>query len=594
MNEFIALEWRWSDPRVLDGTARREIEARVALAQLRLHEVRYPDLPSASECHLADGMPAPVPASPSASSGIASPLLEEARQLSLHPDFKHLSDLRRRARSIDDYAQWNPIFERLLGLHEHAIQLERPDVLSRYIDWAFEPEPRFEHAGDELVAPRFHLDHPDANVRAAFDYTEEHWARMVKTSARAVGSSLLVMPYPFLIPAGRFREAYYWDTCFGIDGLLATGRNEICRMQADNLIESIRRFGFVPNGNRDYYLSRSQVPLSATLVRKVVAASECEWRTAGNTARLQRLKHWVHARALPLLEREFIDFWSDPATRFDERTGLHHHWDALDARRPERYSLDAEDDLGLSHRDLRASAESGLDFTAVDHGPSGRIESSRIATVLLNAVLCRFCSDLAWLAEYAGDEALNRRFVELGELRRSAVESQLWDEASGTYRNLHLDAGTLAPDLGFSTFAPLFAQTCTPDRAARVVQAGLEQLERRGGIAASNLWQSPHQWDGSNGWAPVQMIAIEGLLNYGYSADAKRLAEKWLAKLGAMHRRFGQLFERVDLDGSDLPGEGQDQYPVQEGFLWTNSSLAWTAISVLGHQLVPIEMQTIA
>lgn len=594
MSDPTAREWSWSDPRILDPMACGEIASRVTLAERRLKDVHYPDLPSASDCHLADAKPAEVPANPKASAGLASPLLEEARQLSLHADFKHLSDLRRRTRSDAEYDQWQSEFERLLALPDEQVRAQRSDTLGRYMDWAYEPEPVFERAGDGLVEPQFRLDHPDATVRAAFDYVEAHWSKLVKTSARAIGSSLLVMPFPFLIPAGRFREAYYWDTCFGIDGLLATGRTELCRMQADNLLESIRRFGFIPNGNRDYYLSRSQVPLSATMVRKVVAASEREWSAAQDAQRLQRLRQWVARRALPLLGREFLDFWSDPETRYDERTGLHHHWDALDSRRPERYSLDAEDDLGLTHRDLRAGAESGLDFTAVDRGPSGRIETSRIATVLLNAVLCRFADDLAWLAQYAGETTMQERFTRLGALRRSALERHLWDEASGTYRNLHLDVGTLAPDLGFATFAPLFAKACTPERVARVVSQGLAALERRGGLAASNLWKSPHQWDGANGWAPVQMIAIEGLLNYGHTAEAKRLGQKWLAKLGAMHRRFGQLFERVDLDGSDLPGEGCEQYPVQEGFLWTNSSLVWAAVSVLGHGLAPIEARMIA
>src|SRR3546814_13503207 len=78
------------------------------------------------------------------------------------------------------------------------------------------------------------LDHPDARVRAAFDHIETHWHKLVKTSAGARGSSLLRTPYPFLIPAGRFREAYYWDTAFGIDGLIATGRLALAQMQADN------------------------------------------------------------------------------------------------------------------------------------------------------------------------------------------------------------------------------------------------------------------------------------------------------------------------------------------------------------------------
>ncbi|HVT36449.1 MAG TPA: hypothetical protein VHE37_12755, partial [Nevskiaceae bacterium] len=113
MSDPLELEWRWSDPRVLGETARQEIEARVALAQQRLREVHYPEVPSAGECHLSDAVPAEVPTNPRASAGIASPLLEEARQLSLYPDYKYLSDLRRRARNEAEYARWQERFERM-------------------------------------------------------------------------------------------------------------------------------------------------------------------------------------------------------------------------------------------------------------------------------------------------------------------------------------------------------------------------------------------------------------------------------------------------------------------------------------------------
>ncbi|MEJ7664338.1 MAG: trehalase family glycosidase [Hymenobacter sp.] len=37
-------------------------------------------------------------------------------------------------------------------------------------------------------------------------------------------SSLLPLPRPYVVPGGRFREMYYWDSYFTMLGLRAAGR----------------------------------------------------------------------------------------------------------------------------------------------------------------------------------------------------------------------------------------------------------------------------------------------------------------------------------------------------------------------------------
>ncbi|MES2488255.1 MAG: trehalase family glycosidase [Pseudomonadota bacterium] len=584
MDADFEFEWSLSDPRILNSDDRTEIESRCAVARARLSRTRYPDIPSVDQLHLAEAAPTSLRPQLKPSPGLASPLLEEARKLNVHPDFKYISDLQFKNTEINR-AYWTQEFARVSASENPE---DRRTLLKQYIEAVYEPEPVFAAADIELVKPQWTLNHPNAATRDAFDYIESHWGLLVKSSVAESGGSLIQSQYPFLIPAGRFRETYYWDTCFGVDGILASGRYELARMQADNLLENIRRFGFIPNGSRDYYLTRSQVPLSASMIRKVVEASQLDYANRNDTAGSSRLLQWVRERAVPLLEREFIDFWSNPETRFDAETGLHHHWDELNTTRPERFSADNESNLGETFRDVRASAESGLDFTNMFRGKSGKNESSQFASVLLNAVLYGFVRDLAWLAGFAKMEDKQTSFLNIQEQRGNSLNRYLWDDATGVYRHYHLKDKTQSEGLCFASYAPLYARACTPEQAARVVEAA-RVLESNGGICASNLRESSHQWDGPNGWAPIQMIVVEGLLNYGYTEDARRIAEKWVSALSDVHSEHQQFFERIDVDTRALPSEGYDKYPVQEGFLWTNASFVWMLATVMGKQFEPID-----
>jgi alpha,alpha-trehalase len=73
-------------------------------------------------------------------------------------------------------------------------------------------------------------------------------------------SSLLPLPKPYVVPGGRFRELYYWDSYFVMLGLAESGRRVLLEDMATNFADLIDTYGHAPNGTRTYYLSRSQPP----------------------------------------------------------------------------------------------------------------------------------------------------------------------------------------------------------------------------------------------------------------------------------------------------------------------------------------------
>jgi alpha,alpha-trehalase len=235
-------------------------------------------------------------------------------------------------------------------------------------------------------------------------------------------SSLIPLPYVYVVPGGRFREVYYWDSYFTMLGLVESGRAETVRSMLDNFASLVNRVGHVPNGNRTYYLSRSQPPYFAAMVGLYARAAD--------TARALRY--------LPALEREHA-FWMDGAERLRPGTAyrravrlpdgalLNRYYDDRADPRPESYREDEA--LGRTlpegaaregfYRNTRAGAESGWDFSSRwmrDPRDLRTLEVLDLAPVDLNALLYNSERTIAAFRRArggAGDAAAAARFDEM-------------------------------------------------------------------------------------------------------------------------------------------------------------------------------------
>jgi alpha,alpha-trehalase len=238
-----------------------------------------------------------------------------------------------------------------------------------------EYQARKDEAGFDLssfVNRHFSMPAEGPNVRPALpgERLETYVARLWDVLRHQSGepadrSSLLPLPYPYIVPGGRFRELYYWDSFFIMLGLEADGRHDLALDMLKDFAFQIDCYGHVPNGNRTYYLSRSQPPFFSLMVDLIA----------------QREGDGSYAAYLPELESEYA-YWMDGSAflprgqayrrlvRLADGTLLNRYWDDRAVPRDESYREDVETALGHKrdpgdlYRNLRAAAESGWDFSS--------------------------------------------------------------------------------------------------------------------------------------------------------------------------------------------------------------------------------------
>ena len=394
-------------------------------------------------------------------------------------------------------------------------------------------------------------------------------------------SSLLPLPRPFVVPGGRFREIYYWDSYFTMLGLLGSGRADLTRDMVSDFAHLIETYGRIPNGNRTYYLSRSQPPFFFAMVALL------------DPEHPER----AFARYLPQLEREYA-FWMDGATSvapglarqrvvglgggrgataLRPRPVLNRYWDDEDLPRDESYREDVAladrkgRDRRQLYRDVRAAAESGWDFSSrwfADAQSLTSIDTTGIVPVDLNSLLFGLEQAIAAGCGEAHDQACQRAFREHARARRAAMDRYLWDAVRGAYFDYQWARGERIPRVSAATLYPLFAHAASRAQAAAVARITRQQLLKGGGVVTTTL-NTGQQWDAPNGWAPLQWIAVAGFNAYGESGLAEEIACRWTVNVARAYRESGKLVEKYDVTNTDRPGGG-GEYPLQDGFGWTN------------------------
>lgn len=390
-------------------------------------------------------------------------------------------------------------------------------------------------------------------------------------------SSLIPLPNPYVVPGGRFREVYYWDSYFTMLGLVQSGRLDLVRGMLDNFAYLIRTLGHIPNGNRTYYLSRSQPPFFAAMVSLYARATDS-------------------TQALPYLDALEAEhaFWMDGAerpkpgeadlrvARLPDGSLLNRYWDDRDDPRPESYRPDyqvgqtlPEDRRSAFYRNVRASAESGWDFSSRwmrDPKDLRTLETTDLVPVDLNSLLYheeRTIAALRRLRGAPGDAEVAERFTLAAEGRRRALLAAAYDADSGFFYDVRWRTGERVRDRPtLAAAAPLYFGLATEEQG-RAVSARLERDFLKPGGFVTTLIASGQQWDAPNGWPPLEWLTIEGVRRYGREDLANTARDRWLALNRRIYRATGKMTEKYDVvDLTRRAGGGE--YPNQDGFGWTN------------------------
>lgn len=422
--------------------------------------------------------------------------------------------------------------------------------------------------------PSISSDFKSDKSRSATEHVNALWPVLKRASdVKNDGSTLIPLPKSYIVPGGRFREVYYWDSYFTMLGLVESEKYDQIEDMLDNFAYLIAEVGHIPNGNRVYYKTRSQPPFFSQMVQLYAGVKGDE----------------IYAQYAEALLAEY-DFWMDGADAFYSDVALdkkdaelhvvktdvglvNRYFDTGITPRQESYREDYEQVESLDggekmYSDLRSGAESGWDYSSrwfADGETIGSIETTDIIPVDLNALLY-------------GLEKILLNHTDLPIAKRGEIMTQM--ESRMNFLNQYMEApdGTFADynyvkgkQTGIKSLAmvyPLYFKMADA-RQASAVAASIEKTFLKPGGVVTSPYNTGQQWDAPNGWAPLQWMTIQGLRNYGHDDLASEIATRWVAVNERVYENTGKFVEKYNVEDMSLLAGG-GEYPVQDGFGWSN------------------------
>ncbi|KAH8085188.1 Six-hairpin glycosidase-like protein [Filobasidium floriforme] len=383
-----------------------------------------------------------------------------------------------------------------------------------------------------------------------------YWALLIReTNESAIcngtncDSSLIPLNRTIVVPGGRYREIYYWDSYWILEGLLRSQLYSYAEDLLVNFMDLVESYGFLPNGGRKYYLNRSQPPVFTMMVNSYV-------QVTGNTSVLER--------ALPILETE-LEWWrvnrsisiTSPYTS-QNHTVYRYDVSINTAPRPEGYIEDfntafgAEPALNESQRsdlyaELATGAESGWDYSSrwckepllnvTDNLPALRTLNARaIIPVDLNALLYgdhvlladlyeRYMAEMNGSADNATMSNLTSKVTQhrmIANETREAIIDLHWDADKKYFYDFNTTADARADLFHAGGLFPLWQNITPPEivsneTAALQVFEGIRYIAGKysGSPSVATLLETGLNWDFPNVWPPHTYTSIKALETVG-------------------------------------------------------------------------------
>ncbi|KAG2223974.1 hypothetical protein INT45_013431 [Circinella minor] len=542
-----------------------------------------------------------------------SPLLKTIQLASLYPDSK----------TFVDKPTSKPVDEVLVAFEALG---DKPsnDAIKNFVNENFLEE------GVELKPVSYSIsdDIPllkkieDPQYRGWATQVNQYWVNLTfefDTSFLCEGCATSTLPVkrPFVVPGGRFREFYYWDSYFVVRGLLLSELYDVAKDMLLNFLDYVEEYGFIPNGARIYYLNRSQPPFLIEMVKAY-------YEVTGDEDFIKE--------ALPTLDKEY-EFWMKNKSVEIDGHVLNHYNVINDSPRPESYREDyetamlanftsPEEQIPALYADLSTGAESGFDFssrwtTVKTNDPDDPLQILRslntrnIIPIDLNSLLWGMESNLAeWHRQCKGGKERKAKYYKRQAAKRlEAIHDVFWDEEAVSFFDYNVTSQALDKVFTPASLYP-FWLGAVPNKIkhntkilSRVFDKTQNYLEEYPGILTTSEFNTTLQWDLPNGWPPLQYIAMKAILNVdswikhdkeqkdGFGGLAYTLAQRFVAsafcswyKTGGSvpgllkqldnQTDTGHMFEKFNVaDIGDAGGGGE--YTVQAGFGWTNGISLW-------------------
>eukprot|EP00095_Tigriopus_kingsejongensis_P006740 maker-scaffold658_size117954-snap-gene-0.43 protein:Tk06740 transcript:maker-scaffold658_size117954-snap-gene-0.43-mRNA-1 annotation:"hypothetical protein DAPPUDRAFT_314347" len=529
------------------------------------------------------------------------PLLDAVQMARIYPDSKTFVDKKLK------FAPGKIIqhFEALQG--EHEGERIPKDELEQFVDDNFEAE------GQELEAwtpedwtprPKFISKLNNAELRGLAVRINALWkdlSRRIKDDVKEHPQfySMIYVPNGFVVPGGRFREFYYWDTYWIVKALLLCEMHQTVRGIIENFLVMVKMYGLVPNGGRIYYIKRSQPPFLTLMMREYIKTTgDIEFLRENVDLFDRELQFWEKKRSLTLMKngQEHLMFVFGTGG-----TGPRPESYREDVEFAEQFATPAEKEEFYYH--IKAGAETGWDYSTRwminnqgrNQGTLLDVKTSFIIPVDLNAIMYMNYTIMADFYTQLEDPEKARYQFKKAELLKDAISKVLWDNEDKMWFDFDLLNDIPRKHFYPSNLLPLWAECFDPENRSEVAQSSIAYLKSTGAIyckggVPTSLEESGQQWDFPNAWPPLQHILVAGLLNT-QDAEARNIALN-IARTYTQGTIFScpedaevcHMFEKYDVNTTGVAGGG-GEYDVQTGFGWSNG-VVFEFISLFGDELM--------
>lgn len=427
------------------------------------------------------------------------------------------------------------------------------------------------HFSKYLVEPDAYITNPDHNIE---QHINALWPVLKRESYKNTGS-LIGLPCPYVVSGGRFSAQFYWDSYFTMLGLVVAKDWRMVENMTKNCAYLIRKLGFVPNGSRTYFTSRSQPPFFALMVR-LLATHEGKFTLVRYLpSMLAEHKFWMIGAKKARFGRNALHL---RLARMSDGTLLNRYYDNKSNPRPESYKEDVVTALAAKdHRpsrvylDLRAAAESGWDFSArwlKDHKTLETIRTTDIVPVDLNCLMVVLEQTIAMAYDVLLRPRQAAKYRAAAEKRSAAINKYMWDQKRGFYFDYDFLADKPDTVVSCAGLFPLYVQIASKEQAKKVAAITRRELLKKGGLLATTI-NTGQQWDAPNGWAPLHWVAIKGLRAYDLDELANDVKRRWILTVNGAFKDRKKLVEKYNVvDPGKVGGGGE--YALQDGFGWTN------------------------
>jgi putative isomerase len=220
-------------------------------------------------------------------------------------------------------------------------------------------------------------------------------------------------------------------------------------------------------------------------------------------------------------------------------------------------------------------------WVGVDNSPDSFYRPARSsASIYLNCFMYKELKAMVYLSERLNLKDIASEYKKDAQALKEAIQKNCWDERDGSFYSVDLNLLPITNKVyGFhsgyprnyscliqridvwSNFLPLWADIATPEQARRIIKhyrdtstfnapygvRTISKMEKMYSLIASS---NPSNWDGPI-WGISNYLVWEGLVKYGFNAEAKELAEKTVVLFGKDFEKNETLHEYYDPESGE-------------------------------------------